>query len=364
MCFDNTKIVTDAFRKAIADIAQPAVSESENLVTDSEMDSDSEQPFLSQMISLGTLPKARNSLFPSSQSNSNRNWAPARSSRPTQKTNRVSNPSASPNPPQDPKIQRFRDLVNNAEKSTAVFNLDMGRVPLINKATMGIKATAALTAMAAAVEKRPANNPSADTVAAIDDALSVAEKISFFGNTTKSAKKGKADGGAFCTIPVCYTFPDKKTRSRVEHVLRTTCKASCATPYPLAVRECIKLAIEDGRKFRPEDFCSAVLDLPRMCLRLSWRAKDTSTWTRYKRLIPIPESVIESPSVIPQGGIQLANLPTATPDTPLAAATTGGGDGGEGATRSTGFFDTITMASLEGQYIGTAILPRKSPTPP
>ena len=38
----------------------------------------------------------------------------------------------------------------------------MGRVPLINKATMGVKATAALTAMAAAAEKQPANNPSQD----------------------------------------------------------------------------------------------------------------------------------------------------------------------------------------------------------
>ena len=186
----------------------------------------------------------------------------------------------------------------------------MGRVPLINKATMGVKATAALTAMAAVAEKQPANNPSQDTVAAIDDTLSVAENLSFFGNTTKSAKKGKSDGGAFCTIPVCYTFPDKQTRSRVKHVIRTTCKASCATPYPPAVRECLKLAIENGRKFLPDAFCSAVLNLPRMCLRLLWRAKDTSIWTRYKRTIPIPESVIESLTQVPEGGIHLENLPT------------------------------------------------------
>ena len=353
---ENTKIITDAFRKVIADAAQPPASEPEITVTDSEMDSEPEQPPSVQMVSLGTIPKARGRLFPSSQNNQDSVWAPARLSRPISKTSRVANPSVSPSPPQDPKLQRFKDLVNNAEKSTVVFNLDMGRVPLINKATMGIKATAALTAMAAAAEKRPANNPSPDTVAAIDDALSVAEKISFFGNTTKSAKKGKSDGGAFCTIPVCYAFPDKKTSSRVEYVLRTTCKASCATPYPPAVRECIKLAIEDGRKFRPDDFCSAVLDLQRMCLRLSWRAKGTSTWTRYKRTIPIPENVIESPSAVPEGGIHLTNLPTVSLDSPPQA---GAGGEGAGLTQS-----QISMATLEAQYLGTTLVSRTPTSPP
>ena len=357
---ENTKIISDAFRKVIADAAQPSVSEPEISVTDSEMDSESEQPVPVQMVSLGTIPKSRNNLFPPSQNRIGNDWEPARLSRPASKISRVAKPSPSPTPPQDPKLQRFRDLVNNAEKSTVVFNLDMGRVPLINKATMGIKATAALTAMAAAAEKRPANNPSPDTVAAIDDALSVAEKVSFFGNTTKSAKNGKSDGGAFCTIPVCYAFPDKKTRSRVEHVFRTTCKVSCATPYPPAVRECIKLAIEDGRKFRPADFCSVVLDLPRMCLRLSWRARDTSTWTRYKKTIPIPENVIESPTEVPQGGIHLENLPTSATDSPLAAETAGGR---ERSAQSPSGNDLLSMAALEAQYLGTTLVSRKSPTP-
>ena len=57
---------------------------------------------------------------------------------------------------------------------------------------MCVKATSAFIAMAAAAEERPASNPSRDTVDAIDDAISVAVKVSFFGRTTKSVK-GKGD---------------------------------------------------------------------------------------------------------------------------------------------------------------------------
>ena len=306
---ENSKIVTEALRKAVA-VADNS-TESDTMVSESDVESEAEPP--SQMRSLGTIPKSRNRLFPPNNPDQPRDWAPARDSRSAVPRSRAASGSNdhSPSPSVTPSLQRFRDLVNNAEKSTAVFNLDMGRVPLINKATMGIKATAALTAMAAIAEKRPANNPSADTVAAIDDALSVAEKISFFGNSTKSASNGKSNSGSFCSIPVCYTFPDKETRSRVEHVFRSTCKASCATPYPLALRECMKVALEAGRKSRPDDFCSVSLDLAKLSLRIAWRVKNSSRWIRLDNPIPIPENVIEFPTKIPEGGVILSNLPPA-----------------------------------------------------
>ena len=122
----------------------------------------------------------------------------------------------------------------------------MGRVPIINKNTMCMKATSAITAMAAIAEDRPANNPSRDTVDAIVDALSVADNVSFFGNSTKSVKGKGADSGSFCTIPVCYSFPDKDTRIKAEQVLRSRCKVSCSTPYPQALRACIKQVLESG----------------------------------------------------------------------------------------------------------------------
>ena len=286
---------------------QPSAGEN---VSESDMESDSES---NGMISLGRLPRSRNLLQPPRllTSEKSNNFRPANNhavggafSRSENRNIRVN----SPTPEVDPALEKFREIVQDAEKSTVVFNLDMGRVPLINRSTMGIKATSALTAMAAAVEGRPANNPSTDTVTAIDDVLSVAEKVSFFGKSTKSLKGKNPNSGAFCTIPVCYTFPDRETRFNAEQTIRTRCKASCSTPYPAALRECIKLAMVAGKRARPDEFVRVNVDLPKLSLKMSWRARNQNTWSRHDKHIPIPTLVIQSPSRVPEG-LELENLP-------------------------------------------------------
>ena len=312
---ENCKIISDALRCVISDPNIGPDSQAANTAagqSESEMESDTEQ--LSQMVSLGRLPRSRGPLLKSDQRGTqNRGWEPLRA------TQASDTEIGSPAP--TPAAQRFRDLVNEAEKSSVVFNLDMGRVPIINKETMSVKATAALTAMAAAAENRPASNPSSDTVATIDDALSVADKISFFGNSTKSVTGKGALNGSYCTIPVCYKFPSKDIRSKAEHVLRTTCKASCATPYPQALRACIKAVLEDGKRARPEEFCSVSVDMSQLSLKVAWRARNSTTWTRFDKLIPIPASVMENPNTVPQEPLAIYNLPTrfstvATPPPP------------------------------------------------
>ena len=302
---ENTKIIVDAIRHSATppNALGPDKMEANLAYTlsDTEMESDSE-PF-TQMVSLGRIPKARNALFPDgARGRQPRTRDPATSSQPISRAADVS-PSVTPT------VQRFRDLVAHAEKSTVIFNLDMGRVPVINRNTMCAKATTAITAMAAAAEDRPANNPSRDTVDIIDDALSVADNVSFFGSTTKSVKGNSDKSGAYCTIPVCYTFPDKETRVKAEKVLRSRCKVSCATPYPQSLRECMKKVLESGRRARPDDFCSVSLDLPKLSLKVSWRSKGTAEWSRYDTLIPIPEAAIASPTRVPEGGFHIDNLP-------------------------------------------------------
>ena len=113
----------------------------------------------------------------------------------------------------DPIKKRFADAVKEAEKSTLIFNLNMGTVPIMNKDTMATKATLALTTMAAAKEGKQTSTPSNEAVTALDDVLSLASDMSFFGNTTKSYKNPRDNkSGSFCTIPVKYTFKDKDTR--------------------------------------------------------------------------------------------------------------------------------------------------------
>jgi hypothetical protein len=194
-----------------------------------------------------------------------------------------------------PEILRFREAVRDAERSTLIFNLDMGKVPIMNVESMSRKATLALTSMAAKVEECSTSIPSEDSVAIIDDVLSLSSGIKFFGATTKSYRKtGDKNSGSFCTVPVKYEFQDKDTRIRAEKVLRATCGVNCTTPYPPILRECIRRTVDMVKKDHPEGFVKVTVDLNNHCLRVARKAnKDSKAWIHAKESIPIPPEALD-----------------------------------------------------------------------
>ena len=97
---------------------------------------------------------------------------------------KTTKPSLPEGPPVDPTISNFRTKVKEAEKCTLLFNLDLGKVPVMNQNTISSKVTAALTTMAASTEGKTSSIPSEDAIAAIDDVLSVVKGMDFFGKTT------------------------------------------------------------------------------------------------------------------------------------------------------------------------------------
>jgi hypothetical protein len=137
-------------------------------------------------------------------------------------------PAEKATPPPKSDADRFRDAVREAEKSTVIFNLNMGNFPIMNPTTINQKATLALTAMAAKTELKKDGVPSQEAVASIDDILSITKNVSFFGNTTKPYHNpADPDHGKFYTVPVKYDFKDRDTRSKVEKILRARCGISC-----------------------------------------------------------------------------------------------------------------------------------------
>jgi hypothetical protein len=151
-------------------------------------------------------------------------------------------------PTEDPKVKKFKDAIRDAEKFTLIFNLNLGKVPMINQDTMSTRVTVALTEMAAAVDESQGNVPSEDTMSAIDDVLSVAKGIKFYGKATKSFKSNKDPrSGSYCTIPVRYDFGDADTRTFAENILKEKCKIQCSTAYPAVVRECIKQLVDNTK---------------------------------------------------------------------------------------------------------------------
>jgi hypothetical protein len=174
-----------------------------------------------------------------------------------------------------------------------VFNLDMGRVPIMNRDTIQTKATLALTKMAAKLEE--GNNtsvPCDDTVAAIDDVLSIVKGVEFFGRKTKSYTNSRDPlSGSFCTLPVKYEFHDKDDRILAETILKDKCGIHSTTPYPTVLRECIRQVVEKVKTDYPDSQVKVTVDCNDTCLRVSKRVKKEGSdnkWVSFDYSIPLP----------------------------------------------------------------------------
>ena len=205
-------------------------------------------------------------------------------------------------------LKRFKDAVKDAEKSTLIFNLDMGKVPIMNPESIAKKATLALTSMAAVVEGKTHSIPSDDSVAAIDDVLSMSKGMKFYGNTTKTYRNPRdPKSGSYCTLPVRYDFKDKDTRLRAEGVLRSHCKVNCSTPYPVILRDCIKQVLNHVKTGYPDNYVRITVDPNSFALKVARRPPATEldpdpAWKVHDRLIPLPKEALNiSARKVPEG---------------------------------------------------------------
>jgi hypothetical protein len=201
-----------------------------------------------------------------------------------------------PKPPKDPKVQAFQDAVRHSERSTLIFNLNLGTKKILNEKTILSNATLALSAAAAAVEGNKEKNPSRDTVGVLDDVISVVQNVTLFGKVTKPyenrANEQDPKNRSFFTMPIRYEFKDKDTKLEAETILRDTCKVDCATPYPTILRSCIKQTVDHFRRSYPNDFIKVAVDTQSLSLKVSRKVKGEG-WYEHNSPIPLPEAVLD-----------------------------------------------------------------------
>jgi hypothetical protein len=224
----------------------------------------------SDWVTIGTIPKRSRpnnaqKLLPQGTNNSE-SWQPARPS--------IQVKSVQEQDQVDPVVKKFKEAIKDAERSTLVFNLDMGKVPIMNRETMNKRATLALTTMATRKEQKTTSVPSEEAVMAIDDLLSVTEGMEFFGACTKSySHPNDPNSRLYCTVPVKYEFKDKDSRVRAETTLRDRCDVRCTTPYPSMVRECIKQIISKVKSDRPDRLVKVNVDTGSLTFKIATKGK-------------------------------------------------------------------------------------------
>jgi hypothetical protein len=224
----------------------------------------------------------------------------------------VSNANHTPTPA-DNRLKKFKESVQAAEKSTLIFNLNLGNVPIMNVDTMSTRATMALSELAAKVEKKTGKIPSEETQATLEDVLSVATGIHFFGRKTKSVTNNRDNlSGAYCTLPVRYDFKDKEDRFEAESVLRDKCKIQCATPYPTILREAIRQVWDAVKVDYPDNYIRVKVDTSDMSLKVARRpmveTAGKKIWTNVGSA-PIPEACLDTGSKTVPEGFKVFDIP-------------------------------------------------------
>jgi hypothetical protein len=204
-----------------------------------------------------------------------------------------------PQPAQvDPKAaaeRKVKQAIREAEKKTLLFNIDMGKVPTLNKDTLSRKVTLALG------EKATSGNHDydiKDAEDAIDDILSCV-KLDFLGTTSKKFynKKNPQDprNDSFCTMPVRFEFKDKVTRMQAEKTLRKVCSVSCAVPYPKRLRAMMDNLISEGKKKFPNCYIRTRVDVDNLTIEA--HAKKDKEWIDLGLMCSIPTNICDTVDV-------------------------------------------------------------------
>jgi len=196
----------------------------------------------------------------------------------------------------DRKYYRFKDTIQEAEKSTLIFGLNLGRYPIMDHETMSTRATLDLAKKAAVKEKSGKDHPGEEGREVLGDALGLAKNVQFYGRQTKSYRNPKdpKNSGSYCTLPVRYDFKDRDTRIRVEKVLRERCDANCSTPYPLVVRECIKTVANATKVVYPDAGVRVNVDAHNFCLQVGLKHPGQQKYSWIRTPVPLPTLALET----------------------------------------------------------------------
>jgi hypothetical protein len=160
--------------------------------------------------------------------------------------------------PDEIKGKRVKQAINKAEKSSILYELNLGPVPIINKETLTRKVTLALHENAGRGDQVSEGSITpGDAEEMIDDMLTCAS-LDFLGNGSSKFKNDKNPSdpriGKMCTLPVKLIFKGKDERMRAEQTLRRVCNVRCTTPYPKKLRAMIREMIDEGKEKQPGHF--------------------------------------------------------------------------------------------------------------
>jgi hypothetical protein len=205
--------------------------------------------------------------------------------------------TAPPISAKDAATKKVKQVLRDAEKKTVLFNLDLGKNPIMNKDSISRKVTESLVSSVRS-GLHDYHIGDADTV--LDDILSCS-KLEFLGNTTKlffnNRNASDSRNNKMYTVPVRMDFKDRDTRFNAEIMLRKVCNVNCSVPYPKKMRALLGEVVKQGKALQPDCFIRTRVNVENLTVEA--HAKTASGWLDLGIKREIPTSILDSSVIIP-----------------------------------------------------------------
>jgi hypothetical protein len=195
---------------------------------------------------------------------------------------------------EDATEKKVKNVLREAEKKTVLFNLNLGKNPIMNKESLSRKVTESLVS---SVKTGLHDFHIGDAEVVLDDILSCS-KLEFLGNTTKlyynNHNSTDPRNNSMYTVPVRLDFKDKDTRFNAEVMLRKVCKVNCSVPYPKKLRTLLGDAVKQGKALQPDCFIRTKVNIDKLIIEA--HAKTASGWLDLGISQKIPLNILDSTS--------------------------------------------------------------------
>jgi hypothetical protein len=182
--------------------------------------------------------------------------------------------------------------VKQVLRDAVLFNLNLGKNPIMNKDSLSRKVTESLAATVTS-GLHDFHIGDADTV--LDDILSCA-KLEFLGNSSKlfynNRNPNDQRNNTMYTVPVRMDFKDRDTRFNAEVMLRKVCKVNCSVPYPKKLRGIISDMVKQGKQAQPDCFIRTRVNID--SLTIDAHAKTESGWLDLGIQRAIPLNILDN----------------------------------------------------------------------
>jgi hypothetical protein len=205
-------------------------------------------------------------------------------------------PPASSRPRVEPGTAELKAALAAAEKTAVVFDADLGRSPIANRATLNGAFAAGLKAATVKVAEESGGDIS-ESIRIVNDALSCADNVEFVSQTT-SRKIDNRDPAnpivsPYCTMPVKLDFPDKHTRIHFERTLRKHCGMKASMSLPFQIRKYQSMFLGALRERYAGRVITARPDISSMTLVAFMKNEGgAGGWSRCRESMPIPRGIM------------------------------------------------------------------------